>query len=75
MDHSAWLIPVTCVILGAIVSFWLDMRKENRRMDSETQQRHVENQVRFTKLETQLQPITKWFNNGRNKDEEGDTGR
>ncbi len=77
MDHSAWLIMVTSILLGAIVSFWLDMRKENRRMDSEAQERqreaeqvqqerHVENRERFMRLETSIEPMMKWFNNGRN---------
>lgn len=68
--QSQWLIPVTCVILGAIFAMWRDMRSENKRIDLETQQRHLENQVRFTALETKIEPFIRWFNNGRGDDKE-----
>lgn len=78
--NSAWLIPVMCVVLSAILAallaLWRDMRKENRRMDREArerqrrtdevqQARHVENRERFTALETKIDPMFTWFNNGR----------
>jgi hypothetical protein len=62
---NTWLIPVTTVILAAIFALWRDMRSENRRIDGETEKRHLENQIRFTALETEIRPIAKWFNNGR----------
>lgn len=56
MSETLWThLGIVGAILLPLFAFWWDGRKENRK-------RHEENLIRLTAIETQLEPITKWFN-------------
>lgn len=62
---SASHFYMVLTIIAPFLLFWWDTRRQTRRMHEETQKQnldmHRENQDRLLKIETQLEPVYRWW--------------
>ena len=59
-------IELVGMVLVPFILFWLDTRRQSKKMHDETQaqnwEMHTENQQRLTEIETKLEPVWSWWN-------------
>jgi hypothetical protein len=67
-SHLLIFLGLMVPIMTTMLLIWADNRREGRRTQAQSQERHTENQTRLTAIETQLTPIASWFNNGRSRE-------
>ena len=67
MPENTWThLGIVAVPAVMILGFWLDSRRQRRDESRENTQRHTENRDRLARIETKIEPLWKWWNNGQN---------
>ena len=65
MGETTWAhLGILGVFLAAIIPVWLDLRNRSKITIEESRK----NGERLVSIETKLDPMWSWFNNGRNKE-------
>ena len=67
MTENFWThLGIVAVPALMILGFWFDSRRERHRERQENTDRHSENRDQLARIETKIEPIWKWWNNGSN---------